>query len=272
MLLLKFNDFGLSYPSFLFFFVFSQTFKNNTSILDIMKIMMVEGRYKGKIDLSQLDIKLLPKIIGLATTVQFLDYVDDIKNHLEANGITVFVDRMRQKYDGQLLGCDQGGAEKIKDKVDAFLYVGTGVFHPLGIAINIDKEVFCYDPLHAIMSKIDRKHVERYNAKRKGAYLKFLESNEIGFLVSLKPGQNNFRKAVEWKQKLKGKNCYIFVFDTLDFGQIENFPFIECWVNTACSRILDDYGKFPRPLVDLSDIEKMEKFASNTKLVVSAGD
>lgn len=224
-----------------------------------MKIMMVEGRYTGEIDLSSLDADALPKTIGLATTVQFLDFVEEIKEHLESKGKIIFIDKMRQKYDGQLLGCDQGGAEKIKDKVDAFLYIGTGIFHPLGIALNIDKEVFCYDPIHAMLTKIDRAEVEKYNKKRKGAYLKFLEAKEIGILVSLKPGQNNFRRAIELKKNLKDKNCYIFAFDTLDFSQIENFPFIECWVNTACSRILDDYSKFPRPLVDLSDIEKMQK-------------
>jgi len=223
-----------------------------------MKIMMVEGRYQGEIDLSSLDTDILPKRIGLATTVQFLDYVDGIKLFLQSKGKEIFVDKMRQKYEGQLLGCDQGAAVKIKDNVDAFLYIGTGVFHPLGISLNVDKEVFCYDPLHAVMSKIDRKQVERYNAKRKGAYLKFLQAKEIGFLVSLKPGQNNFKKAIEWKNRLKDKNCYIFAFDTLDFNQIENFPFVECWVNTACNRILDDYEKFPKPLVDLSDIEKIE--------------
>ena len=224
-----------------------------------MKIMMVEGRYKGEISLSNLDASILPKTIGLATTAQFLDYLGEIKKYLEDNGKIVFIDKIKQKYEGQLLGCDTGAAEKVKDNVDAFLYIGTGVFHPLGIALNIDKEVFCYDPISAILSKIDRKEVERYNRKRKGAYLKFLEANEIGILVSLKPGQNNFKKAMELKNQLKGKNCYIFAFDTLDFNQVENFPFIQCWVNTACSRILDDYDKFPKPLVDLSDIEKMQK-------------
>lgn len=223
-----------------------------------MKIMIVESRYKGKINLSNLDAGILPKTIGLATTVQFLDYVDEIKNYLESKGKVIFIDKMKQKYEGQLLGCDQGGAEKIKENVDAFLYIGTGIFHPLGIAINIDKEVFCYDPIHAIMSKIDTEQVKRYNAKRKAAYMKFLEADEIGILVSLKPGQNNFRKAIELKKQLKEKNCYIFAFDTLEFSQIENFPFIQCWVNTACSRILDDYEKFPKPLIDLRDIEKME--------------
>ena len=230
-----------------------------------MKIMMVEGRYKGDINLSNLDTSVLPKSIGLATTVQFLDYVDEIKQYLESKGAIVFADRMRQKYDTQLLGCDTGAAEKIKDNVDAFLYIGTGVFHPLGISLNIEKEVFCYDPINAVLSKIDRAEVEKYNRKRKAAYVKFLHATEIGLLVSLKPGQNNFRKAVELKSQLKEKNCYIFAFDTLDFNQVENFPFVQCWVNTACNRILDDYDKFPKPLVDLSDIEKMELLAITAK-------
>lgn len=256
----------------------SQSFINNTSFQNDkmpMKIMMVEGRYTGQIDLSRLDAKLLPKKIGLATTVQFLNYVDEIKQFLKDNGKEVYIDKVRQKYEGQLLGCDTVAAEKIKDNVDAFLYIGTGVFHPLGIAINSGlasesnaslasqyKEVYCYDPIHSIMSKVDQEQIKKYNLKRKGAYLKFLEADEIGILVSLKPGQNNFKKAVELKSQLKDKNCYIFAFDTLDFSQIENFPFIECWVNTACSRILDDYSKFPKPLVDLSDIEKMELLAT----------
>lgn len=230
-----------------------------------MKIMMVESRYKGEINLSNLDVSVLPEKIGLATTVQFLDFVDEIKEYLESNGKVVFIDKMRQKYEGQLLGCDTGGAEKIKDNVDAFLYIGTGMFHPLGITFNVDKDVFCYDPISAVLSKIDRAEIERHKKKRKGAYMKFLEATEIGILVSLKPGQNNFKKAVELKERLNGKNCYILAFDTLDFGQVENFPFIQCWVNTACSRILDDYEKFPKPLVDLSDIEKMELLTITAK-------
>lgn len=218
-----------------------------------MKIMMVEGRYKGKINLSNLDASALPKNIGLATTVQFLGFIDEIKQYLKGKGISVYADKIGQKYDAQLLGCDIGSAEKVKDEVDAFLYIGTGIFHPLGISLNIEKPVFCYEPISAVLTKIDRKAVEKYSKKRKAAYLKFLEATEIGILVSLKPGQNNFRKAAELKKRLKGKNCYIFAFDTLDFSQIENFPFIQCWVNTACSRMLDDYEKFPKPLVGLSD-------------------
>ena len=104
-----------------------------------MKIMMVEGRYKGKINLSNLDAGMLPKNIGLATTVQFLGSVDEIKQHLESSGKNIFVDKVRQKYGGQLLGCDIGSAGKIKDSVDAFLYIGTGIFHPLALHFKLTK-------------------------------------------------------------------------------------------------------------------------------------
>ncbi len=223
-----------------------------------MKIMFVEGRYKGKINLSNLDMGMLPKRIGLATTVQFIGFIDEIKQYLESKGKAVFVGKTRQGHDGQLLGCDIGCAYHIKEDVDAFLYIGTGKFHPLGIALNINKDVFCYEPINAVLSKIGREEVEKYNRKRKAAYMKFLEATEIGILVSIKPGQSNLRKALELKKQLKDKNCYIFAFDTLDFNEAENFPFIQCWLNTACSRLTDDYAKFPKPLVDLSDIERME--------------
>ena len=218
--------------------------------------MMVEGRFKGSIDLSRLDTSNLPRKLGLLTTVQFIDYVAEIKEFLEKRGKEIYIDKNRQKYDTQLLGCDQGAAKKIEKDVDAYLYVGTGVFHPLGVALNVEKEVYCYDLINGDLSKIDRGQVDRYNKKRKGAYLKFLESQEVGVLVSLKPGQNNFPKAMELRKNFPEKNFYIFAFDTLDFNQIENFPFVQCWVNTACNRILDDYEKFPKPLVDLSDLEK----------------
>ena len=70
--------------------------------------------------------------------------------------------------------------------------------------------------------------------------VKFYSSKNIGILVSTKTGQNRFKDAVNLKKKLKDKDCYLFAADIIDLNQLENFPFIECWVNTACPRIADD--------------------------------
>ena len=231
-----------------------------------MKIMMVEGRYTGEIDLSRINAGMLPERIGLITTVQFLDFIDDFKAFLERSKKKVFIGKERQKYNAQLLGCDQGAANSIKDDVDAYIYYGSGKFHPLGVVLATGKDVYCYDPINAIMGKVESEEAQRYNNQRKGAYLKFLDSEEIGLLVSLKPGQNNFNKALELKKRFSSKNFYIFAFDTLEFNQIENFPFVECWVNTACSRILDDYSKFPKPLIDIYDIEQNELMEANVEV------
>ena len=73
-------------------------------------------------------------------------------------------------------------------------------------------------------------------------------------MVSLKPGQYSYKKAEEIKNKLKqqGKDCFIFVFDTLDSNELNNFPFIDFWVNTLCPRIADDKDK--KNIIDMSEI------------------
>ena len=223
-----------------------------------MKIMMVEGRYTGPITLEGINAAELPQRLGLVSTVQFLDQIGDVRAFLEKQGKEVLTGKMRQKYDTQLLGCDQGAAESMNGEVDAFLYFGTGRFHPLGVAISTEKDVYCYDPIEGIQSKIPREEAMRLNRKRKAAYTSFLHAKRLGVLVSMKPGQNHFKRAMALKKSLKDKEVYLFISDTIDFSQLENFPFIDCWVNTACSRIMDDMEKFPRPLVDLADIEKAE--------------
>jgi len=42
------------------------------------------------------------------------------------------------------------------------------------------------------------------------------------------------------KKKYEDKKFYTFIAETIDLNQLENFPFIECWVNTACPRIAED--------------------------------
>ncbi|MEO2154873.1 MAG: diphthamide synthesis protein [Nanoarchaeota archaeon] len=61
--------------------------------------------------------------------------------------------------------------------------------------------------------------------------------DNIGIIISLKPGQNNLYLAEKLKKILekKGKNIYLFLFDNVE--NLEDFNFIELWINTACPRI-----------------------------------
>src|SRR6266705_445770 len=91
---------------------------------------------------------MLPKRVGLLTTTQFRHWLPAIQAHLEKKGHVVRIgepDR-RVAYAGQLLGCDYHTATVVQSDVDGYLYVGTGDFHPLGVAILVDKPVIIADP------------------------------------------------------------------------------------------------------------------------------
>ena len=47
---------------------------------------------------------------------------------------------------GQILGCDAKSAGKIAERVDSFLYIGDGEFHPIAIALETKKPVYKYNP------------------------------------------------------------------------------------------------------------------------------
>ena len=221
-----------------------------------MKLMFIEARYKNLISIEKHVLKL-PKSIGLVTTVQFIGQVKKVKSQLEKEGKKVFLGKGKHtRYKGQILGCDVRAAVSVEKKVDAFLYIGSGLFHPVAISLKTKKHVFTFNPLTKKFGKVDIKKADRINKRKKGALIKFLSSKEIGVIVTTKPGQEQLKKAFELKNKFKHKNFYFLIFDTIDFGQLENFPFIECFVNTACPRIaLDDSIKINKAIINLEDIK-----------------
>jgi 2-(3-amino-3-carboxypropyl)histidine synthase len=207
-----------------------------------MKQIFIEAKAKiDSINLAKKDINRLPKRVGLVSTIQFVDSVKDIKKILEKNKKKCVLGKGRQRYKPQVLGCEFSAAGNVKEKVDAFLYVGSGDFHPIGIALNTGKRVFCFNPAFNSFSEFKEKEIDRIRKKRKGALVKFISSKKVGILVSTKPGQQNLKLAIKMKKKLKekGKESFIFLFNTLEDIQMENFPFVESWVNTACPRISD---------------------------------
>jgi len=216
-----------------------------------MKSLFIPARYIGKVAMNMTMIEKLPKKIGLLATSQFLACLTDIKSQIENSGREVFIGKSLQGNDGQILGCDVSSSTGIEKNVDAFLYIGSGEFHPRGVALKTLKDIFIFNPLTGGFSVLDRKEIETYTRKKRAAYLKFLSSQRIGIIVSLKHGQNNLIESLELKERMKDKEVFVFIAETIDFLQLGNFPFIECWVNTACPRIDEDLV-----CVNLSEILK----------------
>ena len=85
-----------------------------------MKILHIHAKSKENINTVLKKFKIKGKI-GTITTIQYLDQVKKLKNFI---------------FGGQILGCNIKNAEKINKKVDSFLYIGSGIFHPWGKGIS----------------------------------------------------------------------------------------------------------------------------------------
>lgn len=228
-----------------------------------MKTFFIEARAKLKVELPEKYIKELPEKIGIATTAQHMLELPKIKALLEKHGKKVYLIKgAHSKHEGQMLGC---GFLKLEnaDDVDAFLYIGTGLFHPQAFLLASGKDVFVLDPVNKQFYKLDKTDMEKLNKKRKGALLKFYSSDKIGVLISLKPGQTTvqawLKEIMKIEQKFPEKEFYYIVFDTLDFNELENFDFVQCYINTACPRLIDDFEKFTRPMVNIVDVMGYER-------------
>ncbi len=222
-----------------------------------MEKIFVEAKYKKSILLPEKVVRNLEgKKIGLVTTVQFADQLTGIKKQLEESKVKVFLKKGKQKYAGQILGCDVSAGEKIKDRIDTFLYVGTGRFHPLGLAYKTGKAVYQYNPLSKLLAVVKESEIENYKKKIKGRLLKFHSSKKIGVMISTKPGQYfKVEKVKELEKRFPDKEFFVFLFETLNKEELENFPFIDCWLNTACPRIFEDFLDTKSYLINLEHLD-----------------
>ncbi len=212
-----------------------------------MQIMHIEGRYKGETNPENINAEQIPRRIALFTTVQFMDHIGKIKEYLENKGKKVTQPTTNAYYRGQVLGC----SIKKLEGYEAILYVGDGEFHPVALALENNIPVYTFNPFSEKFDFIRDEQVQRMVKMQKSAIAKFYHSEKVGILVSLKPGQFRPKVKEELEKKHPEKKFFTFVFDTLNPASLEDFNFIECFVNTSCPRIsFDDYSKFNNKIVE----------------------
>ncbi len=195
--------------------------------------------------------------IALATTVQHIHQFEDMKSFFESHGKKVFAEAGERAMErGQVLGCDASAVKKVEDKVDAVVFVGDGVFHPL--AIDISKPVLVFNPYNSSVKELSA-DAERLKKRRKGAIAKALTCKRFGILLSTKIGQFNMPQALWAKKELekRGFQPEMLVADEFDPMTINNFMEFECYVNTACPRIADDQEKFERPMLNIGMLKEL---------------
>lgn len=189
-------------------------------------------------------LKVLPEKVGLVTTAQHISKLADAKKFLDKNGKKAFVG-------GQVLGCNVMNAEKIADKVDCILFIGSGKFHP--IEIGKVKKIITANPFTNEVSEIGEIELKKIEIKRKVAVTKFLSVDKIGVIMSTKKGQHVDVDRKKLEKKYPNKQFFYFLCETLNMNDLENFPFVQCWINTMCPRIAYEDVSI-KPVVNLEDI------------------
>jgi 2-(3-amino-3-carboxypropyl)histidine synthase len=193
----------------------------------------------------------LPNRLGLVVSVQHMDLIGPLSDALRRGGRSVEVGQgdRRLAYPGQALGCNYTSAESIRDRVDAFLFVGTGRFHPLGLAVAIDRPVWSLDPLQGTLEPpIDRAALI---GRRQLMVASCRDARRFGILVSSFSGQDRsgMGLALQRRARAHGREAELFVSDRLDPRDLEGRD-VDAYVNTACPRIaLDDSSLYPRPML-----------------------
>jgi 2-(3-amino-3-carboxypropyl)histidine synthase len=198
-----------------------------------------------------LDTRRVPRRLGIVASVQHLDLVPLLTQELGRRGYEVREGQgdRRLAYAVQALGCNYTGAESIASDVDAFLFVGTGRFHPIGLAFAVDRPVWSLDPLqNTLEPPIDRAELI---GRRLLAVAAARDARRWGILVSTFGGQNRSPTALALQERAraKGREAELLMFDRLDPRDLEGRAF-DAYVNTACPRIaLDDGASYSRPIL-----------------------
>ncbi|MDO5843749.1 MAG: diphthamide biosynthesis enzyme Dph2 [Methanocorpusculum sp.] len=189
--------------------------------------------------------------VGIVTTIQHAHQSQQMAEYLKTKGINAVVGKGsgRTPVDGQVLGCTYETAEKAK--ADAYLFVGTGVFHAIGVALAAKKPTFALDPfgnggvLEVSGDKLlRRRFVQIEKAKN---------AKNFGILLSSKSGQCR-KELAKRLVSLSEKTSLVLIREVSEM-ELRNLGF-DAYVNTACPRLaVDDQSRFSVPVLSPAEFE-----------------
>ncbi len=210
------------------------------------------------IPLLEENLDLLERRVGLITTVQHIEILDDVKEWLESRGIAALVGQgdKRVAHQGQILGCNVTAATSISDDVDQFLYIGSGNFHPLAASLETSRPVIIVDPMNNEVRDVNEL-TERVLRQRHGAIVLGSEASTFAVLVCTKPGQMRLDLAESLIELLRsrGKTAIIVTMDHFDPDYLLALD-VDAYVSTACPRLaIDDYMRYKRPMLTPIEVE-----------------
>ena len=196
------------------------------------------------------------KKIGLATSVQHLQMLNQAREILVRAGKTVIIgDSGQIGYAGQVTGCNYSNAKSIADEVEAFVFVGGGMFHALGIALSTSKPTFIADPYDNRAFQINEE-AQKLLKQRFASIQEAKTAKAFGIFVGLKPGQKHLDEALKVKglAEKHGKAAFLLAAREISPETLLEFPSLDAFVNTACPRVsMEATSKFQKPVLTINE-------------------
>jgi len=232
------------------------------------QLIFIDAKWDGEIKLTDEALNYLKnnnvKTLAIFTSVQFTE-IDKVREQLQKENIEIKITKAkRTNKEMQILGCDvyhDSFNDDILEEADMIMYIGDGLFHPKALLLaQIKKpkikDILLYDPMAKQFEILNEDNIKEQVQRTKRNLRMYINAKSIGILVTIKPGQQYFNAAKNLKKHIEKQNkkAYIFISDFINLQELENYPFIDAWVNTACPRIgSDDLVNTEKALINLRE-------------------
>ena len=217
------------------------------------------------LDVSMVVEKAIPSLvgkrIGIVTTAQHLHMLETAEAILKKHNLEPFIPPggERTTAKGQILGCNFSAGVDNMENVDSFLFIGSGMFHPVGLLLSTRKPVIAADPYTNTVKKQEVEDLKNNMLRQRyGAIVAARNSRRYGILIGVKRGQQRLKLALEIKKMLDaaGKKSLYITLDDFSYDSLQGFGDIDCYVSTACPRIaIDDYNQYKKPIITPVELE-----------------
>jgi len=190
------------------------------------------------------------KKISLVTDSQHLHQMDKVNKILTDGGIQVKIGKGKgQLNDGQVFGCEFYPATELKDKVDAYVFLGQSNFHAAGIALSTNMPTYVLDPYFNEVREVTE-FAQKLKKKATLAIYKAADAQSFGIIIGLKEGQLSKVFALKFKKELEkeGKSVQLFALTDITNDRLRNLKGIDAFIQVACPRISTD-NQFDKPVL-----------------------
>ena len=222
----------------------TESFEKNLILINAYDDVEFDSVAKKCVDI------LKGKKISLVTDSQHLHQMDKVNEILTNGGIEVKVGKGKgQLNDGQVFGCEFYPATELKDKVDAYVFLGQSNFHAAGIALSTNMPTYVLDPYFNEVREVTE-FAQKLKKKATLAIYKAADAQSFGIIIGLKEGQLSKVFALKFKKELEkeGKTVQLFALTDITNERLKNLKGIDAFIQVACPRISTD-NQFDKPVL-----------------------